>query len=68
MMTNFLKMCVNADIEDAIDFLKQMQGCVQDGDIRGAEHFADKVKEAFDLVQEGLFEAGFKGERRGEPV
>lgn len=62
-MTNFIKMCVNADIEDTIDFLKQMQGCIQDGDIKGAEHFADKVREAFNQAQEGLFEAGFKAER-----
>ena len=67
-MNTFMKISIGSDIEEAMDYLRQMQACVQDGDIRGAEHFGDKVRAAFEQAQEGLFEAGFRGERRGERV
>jgi flagellin-specific chaperone FliS len=50
-------MCVGADIEDAIDFLKQMNGSIQEGDIKGAEHFLDKVNLCLDQIEDGLAES-----------
>jgi hypothetical protein len=57
MMTNFLKMCVSADIEDAIDFLRQMNGAIQEGDTRGAEHFLDRVNSCLEQIEDGLAES-----------
>jgi hypothetical protein len=62
-MNTFMKISIAQDIQEAMDHLRQMQSCVQDGDIQGAEHFMDKVREAFEQAQEGLFEAGFKAQR-----
>jgi len=55
-MTNFLKMCISADIEEAMDYLKQMHSAILDGDIKGAEHFVDRVNACLLQVEDGLAE------------
>lgn len=55
-MTNFLKMCITADIEEAMDYLKQMHSAILDGDTKGAEHFIDRVNTCLVQVEDGLAE------------
>ena len=61
-MNKFTKMCVSADIDEAIDFLRQMQGCVLDGDVKGAEHFLDKVVFTVGQLEYAIAEADTRDE------
>lgn len=56
-MTNFMKLGINADIDEMISYLKQMQGTILDNDIEGTAHFLDRVRECLDQIEDGVAEA-----------
>lgn len=55
-MSKFTKMCINVDIEEAIEMLKQMNSAILDNDAKGAEHFLDRINDLIMQIEDGMSE------------
>lgn len=55
-MSKFTKMCINVDIEEAIEMLKQMNSAILDSDAKGAEHFLDRINDLIMQIEDGMSE------------
>lgn len=55
-MSNITKLSLSVDIEETIEYLKQMNAVVKDGDLNGAEHFFDRVNDMIMQIEDGISE------------
>ena len=55
-MKNYLKMGIAADLEEAMDYIKQMISAILEGDVKGAEHFMDRINACLSQIEDDLAE------------
>lgn len=55
-MKNYLKMSIVSDLEETMDYIKQMTSAILEGDIKGAEHFMDRINRCVDQIEDDLAE------------